>query len=156
MQGPNGSTDLAGIRVCQTGAHSDRSSGGAQSGGELQVGELDVWAYTKGFPGEFRETDPRAREFPGGATFAPNMADGGRCARPLGELKVAVGKPLPRGTPKGVFERGGKYFAHAQDSGRPFFRSEFRNRGGCQTRERVPRLALWSCDKSLGTKTCVS
>ena len=88
------------------------------------------------------------------------MAARARNARPPEASEASISDPFRecfRGVPrKEVWERGGRNLAHVPRVGRALRVSEFRNRGGSQTRERMPRLALWSRDISLGTKRRVS
>ena len=94
----------------------------------------------KGLLNKIFKTDPWAREFRQRSIITPNMVMAGQNARPLEAFKEALVKRLLRGTPKGVFERGEKQFAHAQDSGRPFLESKFRNRGGPKLENACPGL----------------
>ena len=67
---------------------------GYPPGGGRQGGELDVWAYMKGYLNDFCKTDPCAREFRQRSIIAPNMVMCALNVRPLQEVKVAILDPL--------------------------------------------------------------
>ena len=63
-------------------------------GGGRQGGELDVWAYMKGYLNDFFKTDPCAREFRQRSIIALNMVMCALNVRPLQEVKSAILDPL--------------------------------------------------------------
>ena len=75
------------------------------SGGQ-QGGEVNVWAYMKGFLKDFSKTDLCAHEFRQRSIIAPYMGMCALNARPLHELKVAIFTCLGdtfRGVPRREF-----------------------------------------------------
>ena len=67
---------------------------GVPTRGGRKGGELDVWAYMKGYLNDFFKTDPCAREFGQRSIIAPNMAMCALNVRPLQEVKFAILDPL--------------------------------------------------------------
>ena len=58
--------------------------------GGRQGGELDVWAYMKGYLNDIFKTDPCAREAHQRSIIAPNMVMCALNVRPLQEVKFAI------------------------------------------------------------------
>ena len=83
---PNGLTKFAEISYSSYGANLQQSSWGAHPGGGRQGGELDVWAYMKGYLNDFFKTDPCAREVHQRSIIAPNMVMCALNVRPLQEV----------------------------------------------------------------------